>query len=415
MTESLRDALRNAAADGTAGPAATGRSLLQRGRRRARRRTISGTAAGGLALVAAIGVPFGPSMFDDSGSGSTVDQPPEPTQVAKQPPDKVQPPDEVLPPSSLDGACLVEEYKDWPVVVAVSDDVYTTAVFVSPDGNRSADCTAHEPTTNASLSVDYGLEANPGYRVHVGGQYEGCLDDDTHPCSWYAAGQIPADVVEMVFTSADGRSSEAAIRNGFFAWQSEVDGIDVFDQPLWVELYDADGVLIDRMNANPGGKPSTDFDACREYRPDDWTVAVAMRGDDHTTSVLASPNGDRWAACVREDHAEASSWFTGVTGGAGPENPYAWAQVLFWSERCAKDANPAPCLWGTFGQMPADVARLTFETPDGETSDAEIRDGFFVWHATTDSIEELSQPVWVTLYDADGNPIHRLNANLNVG
>jgi hypothetical protein len=253
MTDTLREALREAAYEDSRPEAGTtGVELLRRGRRKARHRTIFGTAAGALALVAAIGVPSATNLLGDADNGSTGVRPSAPTHAAGPPSPAVQPPDEVLPPSSLDGACLVDTYEDWSVVVAVTDDVHTTAVFLSPDGSRSADCSAYEPSRNASLAVDYGLEANPGYQVRVAGQYNPCAPGGSgDPCQWHAAGQIPLDVARMVFTSSDGRSSAAAIRDGFYAWQSEVDGIEVFNQPLWVEMYDADGDLIDRVNANP--------------------------------------------------------------------------------------------------------------------------------------------------------------------
>lgn len=72
-------------------------------------------------------------------------------------------------------------------------------------------------------------------------------------CSWWTYGQVPPDVYRTTFESSDGRTSDAVVRDGFFAWQSDIDDIDVFDvfdEPLWLTLYDADGDKIDRLNAN---------------------------------------------------------------------------------------------------------------------------------------------------------------------
>src|SRR5690606_22571513 len=61
------------------------------------------------------------------------------------------------------------------------------------------------------------------------------------------------------------------------------------------------------------------------------------------------------------------------------------------------------------GPVPDGVARLTFETPDGEISEARIENGFFLWYAPES--DWGGAPVWATFYDADGDVLKRVNAN----
>lgn len=70
-------------------------------------------------------------------------------------------------------------------------------------------------------------------------------------------------------------------------------------------------------------------------------------------------------------------------------------------------------LVGAAGQTPPDVARMTFESPEGRTSDATVRDGFFAWRSAVDGVDDFNQPLWVTLYDPDGEQIERVGANRN--
>jgi hypothetical protein len=242
MTDTLRTALRSAADDAMpVAPGATGRELLARGRRKARRRRASGTAFASFALVAAVGVPLVPSLLSDAEEPA-----PGPAVGTTSPTD----------PGPDPGPCAsLAAFDGWTLRAAVSSDGKTTAVFTSPDGARWAECqgspgslTVIKPTERSNVDPD------PGYTWIRNNHWydDGCETAEGGTCAWGIAGQLPNDVARMTLESADGRTSEADVHDGFFAWHSTVDGIDVFNQPLWATLYDADGDRIDRLNANPG-------------------------------------------------------------------------------------------------------------------------------------------------------------------
>jgi hypothetical protein len=246
MTETLRDALRQAAAEGTAPTGVSGRDLLQRGRRRARRRTISGTAGGGLALVAAIGVPLAPSILSGGSDQAAPNQSAGPSQPATNPASGF------TRAADLRRECVgVDRIANWTVRAAVYSDGTLTAVMTSPDGAMFAACVGSAHSATASIPTRPNVENDPGYTSlrHRFWFDDSCVRTEG-PCHWGVYGQISTEVARMVFESSDGQTFEADVNDGYFAWQSEVDDIDVFNSPLWVELYDADGNLIDRVNAN---------------------------------------------------------------------------------------------------------------------------------------------------------------------
>jgi hypothetical protein len=249
MTDTLRDALRDAAAGPHPTTYTTGRELLRRGRRKARLRRVSTTAAGGLALVALVGVPLATGVLIGADDGPTATRPSDPGTIETN----VEPANfEVRSVSELEDACRdIADYEDWPVVAALKSEHSTTAVLVSPDGEQWATCFG---SNDGMSSVLYGMKVrdDPDYRdLRVGAWWDGCeTGADPELCWWGAYGQIPPNVARMTFESADGQTSEAVVRNGYYAWQSDVDAIDAFNEPLWVSLYDADGNRIDRLDFN---------------------------------------------------------------------------------------------------------------------------------------------------------------------
>lgn len=251
MTDSLRDALRDAAEGPRPGSGVSGRDLLWRGRRRARFRRASGTAAGALVLVAAAGIPLAPGMLSELGDG-----PGTPSDVQSSGPAKTEPTiaaagSRVRSLDQLEGFCAnIEDYEDWTVGAGVYEKNHSTAILVSPDGERWAECGGSR--SSAVLTTGMQIEEDPGYNwMRVLLWWDGCVTGaDPQVCVWAAAGQPPPGVARMIFKQADGRTTEADVRNGFFAWQSQVESIDVFNQPLWVTLYHADGAQIDRINFN---------------------------------------------------------------------------------------------------------------------------------------------------------------------
>lgn len=242
MTDSLRDALREAAADGTHhGSGVTGRDLLRRGHRKARLRRISGTTAGGLALAALVSIPLAPSLWSEAGDETTNGE-------------STADPASIGPRTSaaLDPYCQdAEQFADWTLRAAVRGDGHATAVLTSPDGTKWGQCMGSEGSEYVAVPVRANVKSDPGYTYlrHNMWHDDGCIGGD-RTCAWGIAGQIPTEIARMTFVSADGRTSAADVDDGFFAWQSTVDDIDVFNQPLWVTLYDADGDQIDRLNAN---------------------------------------------------------------------------------------------------------------------------------------------------------------------
>lgn len=133
-------------------------------------------------------------------------------------------------------------------------DGKSTVVFMSPDGTKWGECLGGDGNLTAMKPERPNVEPNPGY-MWIRNNFwhdDGCATAAGGPCAWGVAGQLPTEVARMTLESGDGRTSEADVREGFFAWLSGVDGIDVFNQPLWVTLYDADGDQIDRLDANRG-------------------------------------------------------------------------------------------------------------------------------------------------------------------
>jgi hypothetical protein len=254
MTDTLREALREAAYEETRpGIGTSGRELLRRGRRKARHRTIFGTAAGAVALVAAIGVPFATNTQPDTGDQTTPRHTAGPSHSAGPSETAIGPASGFTHAGDLKDVCVgVDRIADWAVRAAVYSEEHLTAVMTSPDGTMFADCVGSGDSATAYIPLRPNVEDDPGYTSlrHRFWYDESCATT-ARPCYWGVSGQISTEVARMVFESSDGQTSEADVNDGYFAWQSELDDVDVMHQPLMVALYDADGELIDRVNANP--------------------------------------------------------------------------------------------------------------------------------------------------------------------
>jgi len=125
------------------------------------------------------------------------------------------------------------------------------AVVTSPNGTMWASCVGHQDSATAGIPLRPNVEDDPGYtNIRNGFWYDASCARTERPYRWAETGQIPTEIARMVFESSDGQTSEAHVHDGYFAWQAEVNDIDVFNRPLWVELYDADDNLIDRVKAN---------------------------------------------------------------------------------------------------------------------------------------------------------------------
>lgn len=61
----------------------------------------------------------------------------------------------------------------------------------------------------------------------------------------------------------------------------------------------------------------------------------------------------------------------------------------------------------SYGPLPAQVARLTFRTPDGRVSEAKISGGYHVWYTNLGYVDLKGKPVWATFYDAGGRALQR--------
>lgn len=127
-------------------------------------------------------------------------------------------------------------------------------------------------------------------------------------------------------------------------------------------------------------------------------------------TVLGPPNPSEAVAC----------FVPGLTGGPrraqtvymSSTDPLSEVSVDYFS-LCGK-ANLGCGLGGLFygaGLLPSSVARLSVLTPDGETTDATILAGAYVFKHVQTTAYDLSQPVVVTIYDGDDNVIDQRNVN----
>jgi hypothetical protein len=254
MTDTLREALREAAYEGSRPEAGTtGRELLRRGRQKARRRTIFGTAAGAVALVAAIGVPLTTSTQPDTSDQTAPHHSAGPSHSAAPSETATGPASGFTRAADLKDVCVgIDRIADWTVRAVVYSNGVLTAVMTSPDGTMFADCVGSGDSATASIPLRPNVEDDPGYTsLRNRHWYDDSCARTENPCHWGGSGQISTEVARMVFESSDGQTYEADVNDGYFAWQSEVTDVDVMNQPLMVTLYDADDKLIDRVNANP--------------------------------------------------------------------------------------------------------------------------------------------------------------------
>jgi hypothetical protein len=123
---------------------------------------------------------------------------------------------------------------------------------------------------------------------------------------------------------------------------------------------------------------------------DDWTVLIKQAPQYRVQAVLVSPDGNRRAYCVLDSRD------------GGQRNDYNREAFENPDYKIVTGG-----IDGAVDRVPDKVARVTFETPDGEVSEARIKAHIVLWfngRPFTDG------PVWANFYDASGNRLARFKA-----
>ncbi|MGH3476822.1 MAG: hypothetical protein ACRDPQ_02370 [Nocardioidaceae bacterium] len=131
---------------------------------------------------------------------------------------------------------------------------------------------------------------------------------------------------------------------------------------------------------------------------DHWTIQV-RQADDEAISMILAPDGQREFAYCRLDltggHAFDAYW----------RRQYA---SYIGAPAGATRVGDGEVLWGSGGATSEKIGRMTFETADGEISEAARNGHYFVWQHQTADVEP-GEPVWVTFYYAhDGSVADRM-------
>jgi hypothetical protein len=128
---------------------------------------------------------------------------------------------------------------------------------------------------------------------------------------------------------------------------------------------------------------------------DNWKVRITQGQDTWFRAILQSPDGKRIARCqVR-------------FGGSGAPGGYY--------DRNAVVPTPPFKVWtdgdGSWGQIPQNVARVTFQVADGPLMEATVTKGFYVLYAYLPYVDVKGKPIWATFYDAQGKELARFDSN----
>ncbi|MPZ60244.1 MAG: hypothetical protein GEU93_02875 [Propionibacteriales bacterium] len=148
---------------------------------------------------------------------------------------------------------------------------------------------------------------------------------------------------------------------------------------------------------------------------DDWRVEVSGLNDRGVTAVLVSPDRERYAFCGLDERGSEYGDYYRHGVDVVPPSFDVWVQ--YDRERCEpSDPESGRCLaWYAGGLAPAEVDRVTFRTPDGEVTEADVSNGYYVWTAESEGRVDETKPVWATFYDADDEQLARRNANAASG
>jgi len=124
---------------------------------------------------------------------------------------------------------------------------------------------------------------------------------------------------------------------------------------------------------------------------DDWTVVLKQAPQHWVQALLVSPDGRRFAHCTIDTRGKYREEYLREAVEAEPDYRVYTGGID-----------------GVAGSLPRNVARLTFETPEGVVSEARVTDGFFLWF---NGRPYADKPIWATFYDPAGKQLARFNAN----
>ncbi len=141
-----------------------------------------------------------------------------------------------------------------------------------------------------------------------------------------------------------------------------------------------------RVSSNKAGGGSDELDQ--------WKVVVTQGESTWFRAILRSPDGKRYAYC-QDNTAAGAPYDDYYRQAVGLDKPYE-----VWSDRD-----------GSKGELPANVARVSFVEPDGWTSDATVKGGFFLWKANLPTSQVHGKPIWAIFYDAHGRELARFDTN----
>lgn len=138
-----------------------------------------------------------------------------------------------------------------------------------------------------------------------------------------------------------------------------------------------------RVSSNKAGGGTDPFD--------DWSVVIKEAPQRWVHAILVSPDGKRYAHCTLD-----------ATGKRYREESVRQSIAV-----AGRDYRVSAGLGAAAEPVPADVARITFETSTA-TYEARVKDGFVLWFRPFDWTDK---PLWANFYDASGKRIARFDTN----
>jgi hypothetical protein len=127
---------------------------------------------------------------------------------------------------------------------------------------------------------------------------------------------------------------------------------------------------------------------------DHWKVVLTQGENSWFRAILRSPDGKREAYCL-DNTAAGAPYDDYFRQAVGSGEPYE-----VWSDRD-----------GSKGELPQEVARVSFIEPTGAVSDATVKGGYFLWKADLPTTEVTGKPIWAIFYDAHGHELARFDSN----
>jgi hypothetical protein len=244
--------------------------VVRRGRRRVRIRRSGGTAfsmlavGGVLAAIVTAWPASGPSAGDRDADPAATDSQPGPATV---PDDEVirrcKPLDhDYVTHAGTKGGGGTDPIDDWSVVVTQAADTWIRAILLSPDERRYAYCRTDR------RGVDFGDYHRSA--VDIGPDYGAWVSFGA------AQGTVPDTVARLTFETPDGTVTDATIVDGFYLWSAA--SSDWGSEPVWATFYDADGDILERVDAN--AHVQDQLLPCSEAPDDDFCFKIGQGRQD---------------------------------------------------------------------------------------------------------------------------------------